>query len=195
MVLAFAKAMGEFGATITFVSNIPGRTQTIPSAIYAFLQVPGGEASAFRLILVSIAVSIGAVLVAELLARRATRRGWIGHDAAVSPSKNSWAIFRSILHITAGDGVTALFGRSGAGKSTVIKAVAGLVTPDSGHIQLGDQVLLTRPAIDSAGPQATHWACLPGCAALSASLVVEEPALRRALLRWLGEAQRCRGNG
>jgi molybdate transport system permease protein len=72
MVLAFAKAMGEFGATITFVSNIPGRTQTIPSAIYAFLQVPGGEASAFRLILVSIAVSIGAVLVAELLARRAT---------------------------------------------------------------------------------------------------------------------------
>ena len=72
-VLAFAKAMGEFGATITFVSNIPGRTQTIPSAIYAFLQVPGGEESAFRLITVSIGVSVGAVLVAELLARRATR--------------------------------------------------------------------------------------------------------------------------
>ncbi len=71
LVLAFAKAMGEFGATITFVSNIPGRTQTIPSAIYAFLQVPGGEESAFRLILVSIVVSIGAVLVAEVLARRA----------------------------------------------------------------------------------------------------------------------------
>ena len=74
LVLAFAKAMGEFGATITFVSNIPGRTQTIPSAIYAFLQVPGGETSAFRLILVSIGVSIGAVLVAELLARRAKAR-------------------------------------------------------------------------------------------------------------------------
>lgn len=71
MVLAFAKAMGEFGATITFVSNIPGRTQTVPSAIYAFLQVPGGEESAFRLIIVSIAISILAVLVAELLARRA----------------------------------------------------------------------------------------------------------------------------
>ena len=71
LVLAFAKAMGEFGATITFVSNIPGRTQTIPSAIYAFLQVPGGEAGAIRLILVSIGVSIGAVLVAEFLARRA----------------------------------------------------------------------------------------------------------------------------
>lgn len=71
LVLAFAKSMGEFGATITFVSNIPGRTQTIPSAIYTFLQVPGGEESAFRLIIVSIVVSIGAVLVAELLARRA----------------------------------------------------------------------------------------------------------------------------
>ncbi|MEM6712586.1 MAG: molybdate ABC transporter permease subunit [Pseudomonadota bacterium] len=81
-VLAFAKAMGEFGATITFVSNIPGRTQTIPSAIYAFLQVPSGEESAFRLIIVSIAVSVGAVLVAELLARRTAhsiRRGIGGH--------------------------------------------------------------------------------------------------------------------
>lgn len=73
LVLAFAKAMGEFGATITFVSNIPGRTQTIPSAIYAFLQVPGGEESAFRLIVVSVVVSIAAVVVAELLARQATR--------------------------------------------------------------------------------------------------------------------------
>ena len=70
-VLAFAKAMGEFGATITFVSNIPGRTQTIPTAIYAFLQVPGGEESAFRLIIVSIVVAVGAVLLAEYLARRA----------------------------------------------------------------------------------------------------------------------------
>ena len=74
LVLAFAKAMGEFGATITFVSNIPGRTQTIPSAIYAFLQVPGGEASVFRLIVVSIIVSVGAVLLAEVLARRARDR-------------------------------------------------------------------------------------------------------------------------
>lgn len=71
LVLAFAKAMGEFGATITFVSNIPGRTQTIPSAIYAFLQVPGGEESAFRLIIVSVIVSVAAVIAAELLARRA----------------------------------------------------------------------------------------------------------------------------
>lgn len=75
LVLAFAKAMGEFGATITFVSNIPGRTQTIPSAIYAFLQVPGGEQSALRLILVSVAISVSAVLAAEILERRARRAG------------------------------------------------------------------------------------------------------------------------
>ncbi|WP_424987796.1 molybdate ABC transporter permease subunit [Microbulbifer sp. S227A] len=73
-VLAFAKAMGEFGATITFVSNIPGQTQTLPSAIYAFLQVPGGEAPSLRLVLVSIAVAMGALIASEWLARRAAQR-------------------------------------------------------------------------------------------------------------------------
>ena len=73
-VLAFAKAMGEFGATITFVSNIPGETQTLPSAIYTLTQVPGGEGGAMRLTLVSIAVSMLALLGSELLARRLARR-------------------------------------------------------------------------------------------------------------------------
>jgi molybdate transport system permease protein len=73
-VLAFAKAMGEFGATITFVSNIPGQTQTLPSAIYTFLQVPGGEASALRLVGVSVIIAMAALLASELLARRAARR-------------------------------------------------------------------------------------------------------------------------
>lgn len=73
-VLAFAKAMGEFGATITFVSNIPGQTQTLPSAIYSFLQVPGGEANAARLALVSVAVAIGAVLISEFVGRRVAAR-------------------------------------------------------------------------------------------------------------------------
>ena len=73
-VLAFAKAMGEFGATITFVSAIPGQTQTIPSAIYAVLQVPDGEASALRLVLVSVVVALGAVAVSEWLSRCALRR-------------------------------------------------------------------------------------------------------------------------
>jgi molybdate transport system permease protein len=73
-ILSFAKAMGEFGATITFVSNIPGETQTLPSAIYTFTQVPGGEAGAFRLTLVSIAVSMLALLCSELMARTVRRR-------------------------------------------------------------------------------------------------------------------------
>ena len=73
-VLAFAKAMGEFGATITFVSNIPGETRTIPSAIYAFLQMPGGEAAAGRLVIVSVALAMGALLLSEVLARRVGRR-------------------------------------------------------------------------------------------------------------------------
>ncbi len=69
-ILCFAKSMGEFGATITFVSNIPGETQTLPSAIYTFTQVPGGDAGALRLTLVSVVISAGALLGSELLARR-----------------------------------------------------------------------------------------------------------------------------
>lgn len=74
VVLAFAKAMGEFGATITFVASIPGETQTLPSAVYAFLQVPGGETSAMRLVVVSIIVAIAALAVSEFVATRVARR-------------------------------------------------------------------------------------------------------------------------
>ena len=73
MILTFAKAMGEFGATITFVSNIPGETQTLPSAIYTFTQVPGGELGALRLTLVSIAVAMAALVASEVFARRISR--------------------------------------------------------------------------------------------------------------------------
>jgi molybdate transport system permease protein len=72
-VLGFARSIGEFGATITFVSNIPGQTQTLPLAIYSALQVPGGEALVSRLALLSVALSLAALIVSELLARRATR--------------------------------------------------------------------------------------------------------------------------
>jgi molybdate transport system permease protein len=75
MILAFARSLGEFGATITFVSNIPGETQTIPTAIYMLVQVPSGEIGALRLTLVSIAISIAALLAAEIMAERASRRG------------------------------------------------------------------------------------------------------------------------
>ncbi|WP_420342833.1 molybdate ABC transporter permease subunit [Paenirhodobacter sp.] len=74
LILAFAKAMGEFGATITFVANIPGRTQTLPSAIYAFLQVPGADMQAARLAAISVAVAVGALVVSEVVARRVARR-------------------------------------------------------------------------------------------------------------------------
>jgi molybdate transport system permease protein len=74
MILCFAKAMGEFGATITFVSNIPGETQTLPSAIYTFTQVPGGDVGAFRLTLVSIAIAVLALLASEVMARYANHR-------------------------------------------------------------------------------------------------------------------------
>ena len=73
-ILAFAKAMGEFGATITFVSNIPGETRTIPSAIYAFLQVPGGEGAALRLVIVAVVVAMAALLLSEIFARRVAAR-------------------------------------------------------------------------------------------------------------------------
>jgi molybdate transport system permease protein len=73
MVLAFARSLGEFGATITFVSNIPGETQTIPSAIYTFIQVPGGETGALRLSLIAVALSGFALLVSELVSRRVVR--------------------------------------------------------------------------------------------------------------------------
>lgn len=73
-ILCFARAMGEFGATITFVSNIPGETQTLPTLIYTFTQVPGGEAGALRLTLISVAISLGAVLASEAFVRRVQRR-------------------------------------------------------------------------------------------------------------------------
>jgi molybdate transport system permease protein len=74
MVLGFAKAIGEFGATITFVSNIPGETQTISSAIYSLIQTPEGDAAALRLVAVSIVIAIAALIGSEWFARRATAR-------------------------------------------------------------------------------------------------------------------------
>ncbi len=74
MVLGFAKAIGEFGATITFVSNIPGETQTISSAIYSLIQTPDGDAAALRLVIVSVVIAMAALVGSEWFARRAVRR-------------------------------------------------------------------------------------------------------------------------
>jgi molybdate transport system permease protein len=73
-ILAFAKALGEFGATITFVSSIPGETRTLAAAIYAATQVPGGDAQAFRLTLVSVVIALIALVVSEALQARARRQ-------------------------------------------------------------------------------------------------------------------------
>lgn len=74
MLLSFARSLGEFGATITFVSNIPGETRTLPLAIYTFTQVPNGDAQAVRLSIISVVLSVAALLVSEVMARRATQR-------------------------------------------------------------------------------------------------------------------------
>jgi molybdate transport system permease protein len=74
MMLAFARALGEFGATITFVSNIPGETQTISAAIYTLTQVPGGDAAALRLVVVAVIISLAALVASEWFARRAAAR-------------------------------------------------------------------------------------------------------------------------
>ena len=73
-VLAFAKAMGEFGATITFVANIPGETQTLPTAIFALLQVPGQDGPALRLVAISLVIAMGALIASEVMARAVQRR-------------------------------------------------------------------------------------------------------------------------
>lgn len=78
MVLGFARSIGEFGATITFVSNIPGETRTLPIAIYGALQMPGAEAEVTRLAIMSVLLSLGALLASELMARRAGK-GWRSH--------------------------------------------------------------------------------------------------------------------
>jgi molybdate transport system permease protein len=74
MILAFARSLGEFGATITFVSNIPGQTRTLPLALYTLAQTPGGETGALRLVLLSIALAVVALVASELIARRVTAR-------------------------------------------------------------------------------------------------------------------------
>ena len=73
VILAFARSLGEFGATITFVSNIPGETRTLPLALYTFTQVPGGDQMAMRITIISITLAFLALFVSEILARRATR--------------------------------------------------------------------------------------------------------------------------
>jgi ABC-type ATPase involved in cell division len=143
MVLSFARSLGEFGATITFVSNIPGETRTTASAICTLTQTPGGDVGALRLALVSIALSFVA-------AARCRSPGTAPRPAAFRRLKlmlevdieHRLADFALDIHFRAGRGLTALFGRSGAGKTSVINAIAGLLRPRRGRIAMDGSVLL-----------------------------------------------------
>ncbi len=141
MVLGFAKAIGEFGATITFVSNIPGETQTISAAIYSLIQTPDGDAAALRLVVVSILIAMAALVASEWFARRATRapaRELIMLRVDVSKQLGEFSIEASF----ASEGsVTGLFGASGAGKTSLINMIAGLLRPDRGIIAIDGETL------------------------------------------------------
>ena len=140
-ILGFAKALGEFGATITFVGNIPNQTQTIPSAIYGFLQMPGKDQGALTLVFVSIVISVTALLLSEWLAG-VFKNGCTVNDTTVS-IRHQFSGFNLDITFTAGSGVTALFGRSGAGKSTIAQAISGAFAPTEGHIALNEEVLFS----------------------------------------------------
>ncbi len=132
--LAFAKALGEFGATITFVSNIPGETQTIPSAIYCASANARGDAAVVRLALVSVAISIVALIVSDC----SRALGLAGQEAQmISVScKMSREGFDLDVAFEAGPGVLALVGASGSGKTTILNLIAGIEQPDHGIITL-----------------------------------------------------------
>jgi hypothetical protein len=148
--------MGEFGATITFVSNIPGETRTVPSAIYAFLQVPGGDDAAWRLVIVSVVIAMGALILSELIARRVsvTGRGQLMLSVELRMASEP---SRSMCLRGAGRRDRPLRS-SGSGKTSVIKAVAGLLQPDPGVSPLPDAVLFDSAAGISCRRTSAAWA-------------------------------------
>ncbi len=127
-ILAFARSLGEFGATITFVSNIPGQTRTLPLALYSALQSPGQEGEASRLCIISVLLSFTALLASELIARRLHRRCGLKHAgplAAKTPRRPChrrgfpprWPRRNGFVR------------RSGAGKTSILQMLAGLLPP------------------------------------------------------------------
>jgi molybdate transport system permease protein len=139
-VLAFARSLGEFGATITFVSNIPGETRTIPSAMYTLIQTPGGEGAAARLCIISIVLALVSLLVSEWLARSAVS-GWGNKHAGTEFHPDAGNHCLTLNETLPASGITAIFGVSGAGKTSLINAISGLTRPQSGRIVLNDRVL------------------------------------------------------
>ena len=199
MVLSFARSLGEFGATITFVSNIPGETRTIASAIYTLTQTPGGDAGALRLTFVSIALSLVALLAADLLARRiGPAARWRLKRCSKSISSTDSRAFELDIHFRAGRGLTALFGRSGAGKTSVVNAIAGLIRPQRGRIVIDGSVLVdTEQGVFVLDAPAPGRLRLSGRTAFPASHRPPESAVRPLVRPGRGTAcgrarRRCR---
>ena len=141
MVLGFAKAIGEFGATITFVSNIPGETQTISSAIYSLIQTPDGDTAALRLVVVSIVIAMArADRVRMVRAARHAAPAWELTMLRVDVTKKLGE-FSLEASFTSEGRVTGLFGASGAGKTSLINMIAGLLKPDRGIIAIDGETL------------------------------------------------------
>ena len=141
MVLGFAKAIGEFGATITFVSNIPGETQTISSAIYSLIQTPDGDTAALRLVVVSIVIALaraGRVRMVRAARHPAPARELIMLRVDVVKQLGEFSLEASF---TSEGRVTGLFGASGAGKTSLINMIAGLLRPDRGIIAIDGETL------------------------------------------------------
>ncbi|MBK8065763.1 MAG: molybdate ABC transporter permease subunit [Betaproteobacteria bacterium] len=141
--LSFARGLGEFGATITFVSNIPGETQTIPLAIYGYTQVPGGDAQALRLCAIAIVLAAAPdrLGTAAAFGAQAACRMKIETDIALRAGA-----FTLEARFESEAGVTVLFGRSGSGKTTLLNAIAGLVRPDRGRIAVGGEIFFDSAA-------------------------------------------------
>ena len=168
LILGFARAIGEFGATITFVANIPGETQTLASAIWSSTQDPAGEPATWRLTGVAIAIAVAALLASEVLAaanRPAGRRRMIEIEV-----RHRLGAFAIAADIRASGRLLAICGASGAGKTTLLNMIAGLLRPDEGRVAVDGVVFLdTATGARHAAAPAPRRLCLPGAAAVSAS--------------------------
>ena len=167
-IVAYATCLGEFGAVITFAANIPGQTQTLPLAIYAALQVPGGEAKAAELSH-GLADAGAGRAAAVGMARQAAERGAGPMSLAFRLRHRFPAVRMDMAFEVPSPGVTVLFGPSGSGKSTIIAAAAGLLRPDDCRIAVDGQVLADTAAghLAAAGAAARR-AGVPGRPAVPA---------------------------
>ena len=138
-ILGFARSLGEFGATVTFVANIPGETQTLPLALYSYTQTPGAEMMAARLCIVSIADSrCGADCIRDNC-QKSSRENKEMIDVKLKKTLGNFNL--DVEFSSESTGITVLAGPSGSGKTTIINMISGLLTPDEGRIFINGRLL------------------------------------------------------